>query len=179
MRRIFTHDPPLKDALISGDGLYRYWLSRIWDESLPALLWLMLNPSIADDKLDDPTIRRVIAFSRAWGYGGAIVGNMCAYRTAYPEELVAAKLAGRDIVGPANYDQLRSMVMGNDVIVGWGSNAALLPGPADAICNILQNSSPANVWHLGLTKDGHPKHPLYLRADTPRQPFGCQMGLPV
>lgn len=175
----FTYDPPLKEAFISEDGLYRYWLTRVWDDKLPFLLWLMLNPSTADHKIDDPTIRRVISFTRAWGYGGAVVANMCAYRSAYPEDLITAQKQGVDIVGPENYLHMKDLVKGGDVIVGWGANAAILPGPAAAICNLLHEAAPKNVWHLGLSKDGHPKHPLYLKATTPRQPFDCQMGLNV
>lgn len=50
----------------------------------------MLNPSTADENVDDPTIRRCINFAKDWGYGGMYVGNLFAFRTAYPKELKEA-----------------------------------------------------------------------------------------
>ncbi len=47
-------------AVISDDGLYRYALSRIWDRSKQAAMFVGYNPSTADALKDDPTIRRCV-----------------------------------------------------------------------------------------------------------------------
>ena len=54
-------------AEISDCGKYRWKLWRIWDDSKPKILWIMHNPSTADAEKDDPTIRRIINFSKSWG----------------------------------------------------------------------------------------------------------------
>ena len=69
-----------KGATISDCGKYRYWLTRIWNDSKLKILWIMLNPSTADENEDDPTIRRCIGFAKQWGYGGICVANLYAYR---------------------------------------------------------------------------------------------------
>jgi hypothetical protein len=78
-------------AVMSDESppLHRYWLWRIWSRSLPILVVCMFNPSTADARDDDPTIKRLCAFARAWGYGGILVINLRSYRTADPDECKA------------------------------------------------------------------------------------------
>ena len=84
-------------AVISKCGAYRYSLTRKWSDA-PLLSFVMLNPSTADAKEDDPTIRRCIGFARREGAGGLIVANLYALRSSSPEALWAA----RDPIGPQN-----------------------------------------------------------------------------
>ena len=72
------------DAVFSKDRIYRYALWRTWNENLPKTLFIGLNPSTADEIQDDPTIRRCIRYSRDWGYGGYIMGNIFGYRSTNP-----------------------------------------------------------------------------------------------
>ena len=69
------------DAFMSADMAHRYRLDRVWDDSLPVLLWAMLNSSTADHIQNDPTITRVIDFSKRFGYGGAFILNLFAFRS--------------------------------------------------------------------------------------------------
>jgi hypothetical protein len=62
------------------------------------LCWVLLNPSTADDRRDDPTIRRCLGFARSLGYGGIHVVNLFAFRATCPRQLRAAD----DPVGPDN-----------------------------------------------------------------------------
>ena len=111
-----------KSALISECGNYRYSLSRIWDESLPKLLFIMLNPSTADADNDDPTIRRCIGFAKGWGYGGIVVGNLYAYRSTNPMKLIFEASIGTDIVGPDNDRYLQEMsAQCSEIVFAWGS----------------------------------------------------------
>lgn len=121
------------------------------------IMWLMLNPSTADASIDDPTIRRCIAFSKAWGYGSMLVGNLYAYRATDPG--VVMSLDYEMAVGPENHYYLDLMAQRSAKIVcAWGSHGAgRRDGPP--FC-------PGGWWHLGKTKGGEPRHPLYVKGDT-------------
>lgn len=150
------------DALLSECGQYRYTLTRIWDRSKPLVVFSMLNPSTADALINDPTIVRCIGFARAWGYGGIIVVNLFAWRATDPAELTRCD----DPIGPDNDAHLFAASEGRDVVAAWGASVPHYwrhrPG---AIAAQLRDRS-VRLHHLGLTKDGHPRHPLYLRGDT-------------
>ena len=151
----------LTDALISLDGKYRYRLSREWDASADKMTFVMLNPSTADATLDDPTIRRCMGFARRDGFGGIYVVNLYAYRATDPKDMKRAI----DPVGPDNDATLRfafarSADQGAPVIAAWGTHAD--PRRVREVRALMGN---ADVYSLGVTKEGHPKHPLYIRAD--------------
>jgi len=89
---------PTQDSGAIIEGAYRYLLWRTWDASLPRALWILLNPSMADERKDDPTLRRCTRFSASWRFGGLEIVNLFALRTPYPRDLYQAA----DPVGPAN-----------------------------------------------------------------------------
>ena len=68
-----------KKANISDCGKYRYSLERHWGEGNKTVIFVGLNPSIADAEIDDPTIRRCINFAKSWGYDRLIMLNISAY----------------------------------------------------------------------------------------------------
>lgn len=147
-----------RSAVISECGRYRYRLFREWKQSdLMPILWVMLNPSTADASIDDPTIRRCIAFSQAWGYGSMLVGNLFAFRSPYPKELNAMAI---DLArGPDNWKHLQEMAQNSaKVICAWGKHGGNRV-PAEVW-------SPGGMWCLGMNRDGSPKHPLYVKGDT-------------
>jgi len=158
--------PRRKSAVISADGRYRYVLRRWWGgkETIDKpILWVMLNPSTADAEVDDPTIRRCIAFSRSWGYDGMLVGNKYAFRSTDPYALKSLRLA--EATGPDNDMWLRRMASVSDrIVLAWGNHGGqLVPG---ALTHTLHD-----LWCLGRNRDGSPKHPLYLRYNLPLQPW--------
>lgn len=141
------------DAVFSRCRAYRYALWREWDPSGPTVLFVGLNPSTADHRHDDPTIRRCIGFARAWGFGRLAVGNLFAYRTPHPALLKQAAAP----VGRANDRWLRRLAAEADLVVAaWGVHGAHRERSA-AVLGYL----PAPKC-LGTTKDGAPRHPLYL-----------------
>jgi hypothetical protein len=147
-------------AVISPDLLYRYELTRTWEIRLPILNWIMLNPSTADALKDDPTIRRCIAFSHSWRYGGIRVYNLFAFRATQPRELKGWV----DPVGPEN-DSYLSKLTGEDAIVAaWGSHGSAFPDRVYRVCSILKGKK---VFVLGRTKGNQPSHPLMLASATP------------
>jgi hypothetical protein len=152
----------IKKAFISGCNNYRYALDRIWDDTKPKVMFLMLNPSTADDSNDDPTIRRCIGFAKSWGYGGLHVGNLFAYRSTDPKNLLTAI----DPIGEENKHYLKLMASQCDkVVCAWGNSG---------IVNKLLKKNPdykpllnfgLNTYYIDLCNDGTPKHPLYLKGD--------------
>lgn len=77
-------EPILREAEI--DGQYRWTLRRAWGSG-PSILWCGLNPSTADGKVDDPTMRREIGFSFRWGFGSLVKVNLYPYRSSKPSEM--------------------------------------------------------------------------------------------
>jgi len=147
-------------AILSDCGQYRYTLEReIPGGNGQAVLFVMLNPSTADASEDDPTIRRCVGFARAWGYSRLLVGNLSAYRATQPADVLGqprGPLCDRHLLAMANRAER--------IVCAWGSNAkrmTLRVGDVRAMLGFYRD-----LYHLGLTQDGHPKHPLYLRADT-------------
>lgn len=154
----------IRDAFISSCATYRYQLYRKWAESdrMP-ILWVMLNPSTADHHIDDPTIRRCIGFSKAWGYGAMWVGNVYAYRATEPK--ILKQLSMDTIRGPDNPSKLWDMASRCALTVAaWGTQGPLITMPPNI-------QSPGGVWCLGTSKAGYPKHPLYVKGDTALEPW--------
>lgn len=120
----------------------------------------MLNPNRADARLDDPTIRRCIAFAQTWGYGSLEVMNLFAYRTANPAELRRVS----DPIGVENDRYLAGLTERIDcLLLAWG-NWGRLRARDQAVLPLLSSAQP--MYCLGRTKVGQPRHPLYLRRDS-------------
>lgn len=146
-------------------GRYRYRLTRAWDRTGPAITWIMLNPSTADAAVDDPTIRRVVGFSRAWGFGRLLVVNLFALRATRPQDLSDSPAP----VGPGNDDAISEAVSAADgLLVAWG-NHGVISNPGTGVCRdreVLHALAGASkgVGCLGTTNEGQPRHPLYRPA---------------
>lgn len=155
--RTHTKGDAPSTALYSDCERYRYALTRVWDTSAQRLLFVMLNPSKATEVQNDPTVERCERRARALGYGGFRVANIFAWRETDPRKMRAAA----DPVGPDNDAVLRAACDWADVIIAaWGTHGAFLDrGPA--VAALLRDTGCA-LHHLGLTKDGHPRHPLYV-----------------
>lgn len=150
---------PAGSAAFSGCGTWRYSLRR---GAAPYVMFIGLNPSTADETLDDNTIRRCRGFARDWGYNGILMGNLFAYRSTDPKGLMVSD----DPIGPANDEYLESLAAEAGLVVAaWGAYKLASPR-ARAVLPRL-----GEVFCLGCTKDGHPKHPLYLAKTTPLQSF--------
>ena len=141
------------DAKFSKDRIYRYALWRIWDDRIPKLLFVGLNPSTADEKNDDPTMRRCIRFSKDLGYGGFIMGNIFAYRSTDPKKLKTIK----DPIGSRNNSWLKKLHKeASMTIAAWGTHGKYL-NRGEEVSKLLDN-----LYCLRITKEGFPSHPLYL-----------------
>jgi hypothetical protein len=145
---------------------FRYTLTRVWDDAGPRVAFVMLNPSTATEVQNDPTVERCERRARALGYGAFRVLNIFAYRATDPRVMRAAA----DPVGPGNDAAiLGSLDWAHRVICAWGTHGAHL-GRGPQVEAMLRGSDVA-LWHLGLSKAGHPKHPLYIGYDVQPQPW--------
>lgn len=144
---------------------HRFSLWRQWGDLRPrfgTVLWVMLNPSTADEKVLDPTIRRCEDYSKAWGFGGLVVCNLFAYRATKPKNLKRAARAGVDVVGPGNDDAIRERVQQADLVVAaWGVPGAL-NGRGTEVLAYLVDEAGEKLCHLGRNADLSPRHPLML-----------------
>lgn len=151
-----------RGARLSPDYRYRYTLWRRWNSRLVDLVVIGLNPSTADATLDDPTIRRCIGFAKRERCGGLFMLNLFALRATDPR----AMRASADPVGPDNDEAIRRFTAGQHVVVAaWGAHGGHRGRDAQVRAMV------PNLKCFGVTKDGHPKHPLYLKADTPLVDF--------
>lgn len=122
----------------------------------------MLNPSTADALQDDPTIRRCIGFAVREGCGGLKVVNLFAFRATSPEDMMMAA----DPHGPRNAEYLHDALSGDGpiAIAGWGAHPM-----AKEVGKALARRYSLNC--LGVTKEGAPRHPLYIKRDAPLVPL--------
>lgn len=149
-------------AAFSRNQLYRYWLKREWNPTLPCCAFIGLNPSTADATHDDPTIRRIIGFAQDWGFGSVTVVNLFAYRATKPSDLKTTEQP----IGPRNnYWINRVTAEANTVVAAWG-NHGLFMGRNDWALGRIDG-----LYCLGITKQGQPRHPLYCPIDAVLEPL--------
>ena len=145
-----------KNATFSDCRKYRYALSRTWNGKKKTILFIGLNPSTANEKIDDPTIRRCINYAQNWGYGSLLMVNLFAYRATMPSELKNVK----NPIGNDNDLQIIELSKKADIAVAaWGNEGTLLNRDKE-VKKILPN-----LMCLKINKSGQPSHPLYQKKD--------------
>jgi hypothetical protein len=166
-----------KGAVISKCGCYRYRLWRewrgphdpkhwSWSIGVPrfgtpkACVFVMLNPSTADGRYDDATIRNCVGLAQAWSYERLEVVNLFAYRATDPRQIMALDLD--TAVGPDNRDWVeKTLENAGLVICAWGNHGSYL-GQDQTMLGWLDS---VKTFCLGLTSSGNPRHPLYMPRD--------------
>lgn len=145
---------------------YRYTLTRVWDPAGPRVLFVMLNPSTATEVQNDPTVERCERRARALGFGAFRVCNIFAFRATDPRIMRAQP----DPVGPGNDAAIAdSAEWAGTVVCAWGTHGAHL-GRGAAVEAMLRAAG-HRLFHLGLSRQGHPKHPLYIGYTQQPQPW--------
>jgi len=145
-----------KNATFSDCRKYRYTLSRTWNGKKKTILFIGLNPSTANEKIDDPTIRRCINYAQNWGYGSLLMVNLFAYRATMPSELKNVK----NPIGNDNDLHIIELSKKADIAVAaWGNEGTLLNRDKE-VKKILPN-----LMCLKINKSGQPSHPLYQKKD--------------
>lgn len=153
----------IRTADISPCGLYRWKLSRDWPTASARpgrACFVMLNPSTADGSKDDPTLRMCIHFAQAWGFGGLDVVNLFPFRSSSPIECFSwAKNNTEGNVVTHNLNTVAHAVIGASIVVAaWG--AAPWAKEAGDFVGRFVNATGRDLFCLGTTQDGSPKHPL-------------------
>jgi hypothetical protein len=157
-------------AIFSDDGLYRYLLWRNWvSNNQRRLLWVMLNPSTADDEDDDPTVQSCICISKHRGYGGLEIVNLFAYRTPDPDVLYGVV----NPIGDENDRYMREAAeRAPEIVVAWGawSEKGIYRHRGQEPLKLLGHPEKL-LYCLGTTEHSSPRHPLRVECDTPLQPY--------
>lgn len=166
IERRFTRGDAESVALYSDCEGYRYDLTRVWDDAADKVLFVMLNPSTATEVQNDPTVERCERRARIMGFGAFRVCNIFAWRSTDPRGLRQTD----DPVGPDNDAAiLRGADWADRVVCAWGTHGALLDrgGRVETLLRVASHP----LHHLGLSKHGYPKHPLYISYAVAPQPW--------
>ncbi len=173
-----------RSAEISECGKYRWWLRRDWQlwndmgehvTGKGVCCFVMLNPSTADGLQDDPTIRRCVSFAMAWGYDTLSVRNIYAYRATDPKDLPDT-IAGAT-GGERGDSELLTALSANLVVAAWGSTLPHHGTRERIVLSMFRQRAPAKeIYCLGTTKHGHPRHPLYVKGDQPLVAYPASNG---
>jgi hypothetical protein len=152
-------------ALFTRDHRYRYELSRVWDKTRPMAFFVGLNPSVADEVVEDRTQIRIRNFARSWGYGGYYMGNIYALVSTDPRRLWRDK----DPVGKETDAHLLAMQRRTALTVAaWGCQKPA-HDRAKEVAELLGKER--RLYALALAADGCPRHALYLKSDHEPVPF--------
>ncbi len=147
-------------AIFDVSSRYRYSLWRGWSADHPRIAFILLNPSTADEHRNDPTIRRCIGFARAWNFGSIEVVNLFAYRaTDYRELFKASEPVGAE----NNRFLIQAVERSSTIVLGWGTKGMFISRDRQ-VMSLLTGRN--NLYCLGFTKDGLPRHPLYIKSNT-------------
>ena len=168
------------EATLSSCGAYRWLLHRPIPSREPSseqrrlLLFVGLNPSRADGRRDDPTLRRLQGFAHHWGYHHLVVLNLFARISPSPSLLYKCA----EPIGADNDQTLRSWFQQWaqhptwDLWLGWGVGGGFRQRD-ETVLNMLKDVSNQRgvlspPFVTGLTKAGYPRHPLYLPSEVQR-----------
>jgi hypothetical protein len=152
---------------------YRLWLRRLWDagdHASPYLLWIGMNPSTATAEVNDPTVTRIIGFSKSWGYSHAVICNVMDYRATHPNDLLAVTPRS-----DRNMETILRFAHHADKIImchGILAPAKTLAHYGDEAKQALIDAGYlSRMFCLGKTLLKKPKHPLFLAGDTKLEPY--------
>ncbi len=149
-----------KSAIFSRCNRYRYELQRCWSKRVSkkaTVTFIGLNPSTADATVDDPTIRKCIAYAHGWGYSRMIMVNLFAWKATDPASLHYSA----DPVGSLNDTYIKRAVNRSSVVIAcWGEQGTLHNRAEE-----LRSRYPRRLRCLKVNRSGEPTHPLYLPAE--------------
>jgi hypothetical protein len=160
------------DCVFSEDRAYRYWLRRTWDADLQSIAFLMLNPSTADEQKNDPTVERCQRRAKTLGYGSFVVVNLFALRSTDPAALYSHPSPVSEAKHKRRNDDaiLRAQWQCEALVCAWGAHGKFAKRAAEVL-DLFSEGDRREFLCLGKTKDGHPRHPLYVPYSQSLVPF--------
>jgi hypothetical protein len=180
--RLRLADGVAGDAMFAGpNDCYRLILTRKWINLFNAytrlphnfVLWICMNPSVADANVDDPTVNRIIDFSMEWGFDGMVLMNCCDYRATHPEDLLKEGVVP---CSKGNLALIRNTAKeAQRIVCAWGNLHPRLVHHAVDVESALR-ADRHTLYCLGLNAGGTPKHPARLAGNTQLIEF---KGVPV
>lgn len=149
-----------------GEGrTHRYVLWRLWNEKgerKKFITFIGLNPSIANATHDDNTIKRLIHFTRTWGYNGFYIVNLFSVIATKSKLLKSLPEVN---TYESDYYILKAARKSSIVCLMYGNNGILFDRDKYVLNVLLEGKLLRKTVCFGITKLGHPKHPLYLPND--------------
>lgn len=156
----FVKQPEITGAAFSDDRKYRYALWRIWDKDAPKVMFIGLNPSTANETGNDATIKRVIALTKAWGYGGVYMLNCFPYVSTDPKKLLPNMTEEQDKLN--SFWMEKCAGWSEKIVFAWGAfKVVRLFGKMDEIIKKFPGA-----YCLKINNDGSPQHPLFIPVKT-------------
>lgn len=153
-------------AVFNKAGTHRYLLVRRWAAGPPTVVFVMLNPSTADEMVNDQTISRCMGYAVREGAHALEVVNLFAYQATNPAVLATAA----NPAGEHNDRFIREHALpGRLVIAAWGAHSGHA-ARAERVTSMLTGAG-VDLWCLGLTMAGHPRHPSRLAKTEPLVPY--------
>lgn len=145
---------PILHIAFSDDKLYRYSFQCVWGAGEKSIMFVGLNPSMSEGL--NPTLTRCINFAKQWGYDSCYILNLFAYRAKTPALL-------RQTSAPIGEDNdkwlLETAQKVDKIIFAWGTHGDFLNRDAEVIALLPE------AFCLETTKNGFPKHPLYVKSN--------------
>lgn len=158
-------------AKFSDDRKRRYILYRIWDHDRPKLMFICCNPSIGNENFDDRTITKIIKFCASWGYGGFYLCNLYSWIATDPKDLriILDSYDRKQLIDEEEQNELQLQVASSKcykVVFAWGTIGSIYQDRVSKMKDLFPTA-----WCIEKTKDGHPKHPLFIKGDKQLIPF--------
>jgi hypothetical protein len=163
----------VSECRLSDDGFRRYYLDRFVASEGGSVCWVMLNPSTADATEDDATIRKVMGFTKRWGYALARVVNLFSVRGRDPRAILFAA----DPVGRENDWHVRDTIESSSLTVAaWGAHGDDYP---ERVVEVSRFFGTKGAVCLGVTKSGQPLHPLMVPYGAQRRGWSATVAFPT
>ena len=150
---------------------YRYILGT---RGRRPLICMGINPSTAAPDHLDPTLQSVERVALANGYDSFLMCNVYAQRATRPDDMEPRCNAVLHRENRAAFQYLLSLSPEPAVWAAWGNLIEKREYLMDCVRDFLADGEAVGArWYTAgpLLKSGHPHHPLYLKRDTPLQPF--------
>jgi len=155
---------------------YRYILGT---RGKKPLICVGINPSTAAPDALDNTLKSVERVALHNGYDSFIMFNVYAQRATNPDDMELTYNQALHAENMKAFDYVLSLDKGNSPAVwaAWGTiieKRDYLPACVRDMIK-LGNSRGARWFSAGKkSKKGHPHHPLYLKKDSPLDPFDIE-----